>query len=54
MLDATFGWLLAEPSLSSVIAGATSPEQVARNARAGTAWEPTGEDLASIEEIFAR
>ena len=29
MLEATFGWLLAQPGLSSVIAGATSPEQIA-------------------------
>ncbi len=40
MLDATFGWLLAEPSLSSVIAGATRPEQVRQNAAASTAWTP--------------
>lgn len=35
MLGATFAWLLAQPAISSVIAGATSPEQIAANAKAG-------------------
>ena len=30
MLEATFGWLLSRPALSSVIAGATSADQVRR------------------------
>lgn len=37
-LDATFAWLLAQPVVASVIAGATSPEQVAANAAAGQTW----------------
>jgi aryl-alcohol dehydrogenase-like predicted oxidoreductase len=52
MLEATFGWLLAQPALSSVIAGATSPEQVQRNAAAATAWIPSSDDLAAIDELF--
>jgi aryl-alcohol dehydrogenase-like predicted oxidoreductase len=52
MLEATFGWLLARPSLASVIAGATSPEQVRANAAAASAWSPTGEDLAAIDALF--
>ena len=28
MLEATFAWLLAQPGLTSVIAGATKPEQI--------------------------
>lgn len=52
MLHATFGWLLAQPSLSSVIAGATSPEQVLQNAEAATAWKPTDADLAELTTIF--
>lgn len=52
MLEATFGWLLARPSLSSVIAGATSPEQVRANAAAASAWTPTSEDLAAIDALF--
>ncbi len=52
MLEATFGWLLSVPSLSSVIAGATSPEQVRANAAAATAWTPTPADRAEIDEFF--
>ena len=52
MLEATFGWLLARPSLASVIAGATSPEQVRANAAAATAWTPTADDLAAIDALF--
>lgn len=52
MLQATFGWLLARPALSSVIAGATSPEQVHANAEAATAWTPTPADLEVIDGLF--
>lgn len=52
MLEATFGWLLARPSLASVIAGATSPEQVRANAAAASAWTPTADDLAAIDALF--
>ena len=36
MADLAIGWLLSEPVVASVIAGATSPEQVAQNAAAAT------------------
>lgn len=52
MLQATFGWLLARPALASVIAGATTPEQVEANAAAATAWQPTADDIAAIDELF--
>ncbi len=52
MLQATFGWLLARPAVSSVIAGATSPAQVEANAEAGDAWRPGVDDLAAIDRIF--
>nr|WP_274637480.1 aldo/keto reductase [Microbacterium bovistercoris] len=52
MLQATYGWLLARPSLSSVIAGATTPEQVRANAAAPAAWTPDDEDLAAIDALF--
>jgi aryl-alcohol dehydrogenase-like predicted oxidoreductase len=53
MLQATFGWLLAQPGLTSVIAGATRPEQVRANAEAATAWRPSPGDVAEISRIFA-
>jgi aryl-alcohol dehydrogenase-like predicted oxidoreductase len=52
MLEATFGWLLAQPGVTSVIAGATSPEQIRQNADAATAWQPSDEDLAQISDLF--
>lgn len=52
MLEATFGWLLAQPAVSSVIAGATSAAQIEANANAAVAWTPTAEDLATIDQIF--
>lgn len=51
MLQATFGWLLAQDPVSSVIAGATSPEQIEANA-AAAAWTPDGADLARIDALF--
>lgn len=53
MLEATFGWMLAQPALASVIAGATRPEQVRQNAEAGGRWKPTPEEVARISELFA-
>ncbi|GAA1241225.1 aryl-alcohol dehydrogenase-like predicted oxidoreductase [Microbacterium phyllosphaerae] len=52
MLQAAFGWLLANPVVSSVIAGATSVEQIEANAEAGEAWRPDADELALIDDLF--
>jgi aryl-alcohol dehydrogenase-like predicted oxidoreductase len=52
MLDIAFGWLLAQPEVASVIAGATIPAQVSANAKAANAFAPTPEELAEIDKIF--
>ena len=52
MLEATFGWLLSRPALSSVIAGATSADQVRANAAAAAAWTPSDADLEAIDALF--
>jgi 1-deoxyxylulose-5-phosphate synthase len=52
MLEATFGWLLAQHPVSSVIAGATTADQVRANAAAATAWAPSVDDLAAIDELL--
>lgn len=52
MLEATYGWLLAQPGVSSVIAGATSAAQVEANAQASTAWTPAPADLEAIDALF--
>ncbi|MDG4783856.1 aldo/keto reductase [Micromonospora sp. WMMD961] len=51
MLQVAIGGLAAQPAVTSVIAGATTPEQVLANAAAGT-WEPTDEDLAALRAIL--
>ena len=50
LLDVAIGGLLAEPAVSSVISGATKPEQVRANAAAGD-WEPTQEDVAALNVL---
>jgi 1-deoxyxylulose-5-phosphate synthase len=53
MLEATFAWLLAQPGLTSVIAGATKPEQIVQNALSATSWKPSAADVAEISELFS-
>jgi aryl-alcohol dehydrogenase-like predicted oxidoreductase len=50
LLELAFAWLLAEPSVVSVIAGATKPDQVTANAAAG-GWELTPEQRAEITAL---
>ena len=50
MLDVAMGGLAAQPAVASVIAGATSRDQVEKNVAAGS-WSPTLEDLAELDEI---
>jgi aryl-alcohol dehydrogenase-like predicted oxidoreductase len=47
LLDVAIGGLAAQPAVCSVIAGATTPEQVRANAAAG-GWEPTEAELAAL------
>jgi len=53
MLEATFAWLLAQPGLTSVIAGATRPEQIRQNAAAAAAWRPSEDEIERIGAFFA-
>lgn len=50
LLDVAVGGLLAMPAVVSVIAGATKPEQVRANAKAGS-WEPTQNDVAELRRL---
>jgi len=52
MLEATFAWLLAQPGLTSVIAGATRAQQIVQNADAAAAWAPSVEEVAEISDLF--
>ena len=50
ILEIAIGGLAAQPGCASVIAGATSAEQILANAAAGE-WEPTKEELAELDKI---
>jgi aryl-alcohol dehydrogenase-like predicted oxidoreductase len=50
MTTVAIGWLAAAASVGSVIAGATSAEQVTANA-AAAGWRPSPEDLSRLDEI---
>lgn len=52
MLDVALGGLRAQPTVDSIIAGATRAEQVATNAQS-VLWEPSEDDLEAIDAIVA-
>ena len=52
MLELAFSWLLAQSPVTSVIAGATKPEQLEQNVKAG-GWKLSPEELAEIDRITA-
>ncbi|MFY1673291.1 aldo/keto reductase [Plantactinospora sp. WMMB334] len=51
LLEVAIGGLAAQPAVTSVIAGATTPDQVRANARAGQ-WQPAPDDLAALRAIL--
>jgi aryl-alcohol dehydrogenase-like predicted oxidoreductase len=50
ILELAISWLLREPVVVSVIAGATTPEQIEQNVCAA-GWSLSAEDLAQIDRI---
>jgi aryl-alcohol dehydrogenase-like predicted oxidoreductase len=50
LLEVAIGGLLARPAVTSVIAGATTPEQVRENVAAGD-WEPGVGDLEELRAL---
>ncbi len=50
LLDVAFAWLLARPAVSSVIAGATRPEQVEQNVKAGEG-SLSPDELAEVDRL---
>lgn len=53
LLELAFSWLLAHKAVASVIAGATKPEQIQKNAAAAD-WPLSDGDLKEIDTILAR
>ncbi|MDB5475192.1 MAG: aldo/keto reductase [Phenylobacterium sp.] len=52
LLELAFAWLLGHPAVSSVIAGATSSEQVQANA-ATADWALTPDEVAEVSKLVA-
>ena len=53
VLELAIGWLASMPQVSSVIAGATKPEQVIANVKGGD-WKLSAEELAEVDKITRR
>ncbi|GKY89599.1 aldo/keto reductase [Sinisalibacter aestuarii] len=50
LVELAFSWLLTRPTVASVMAGATKPEQIAANV-AATGWMLDADDLAEIDRL---
>lgn len=53
ILELAMSWLAAQPEIATVIAGATSAEQVRANAEAVEAWRLSDDDFGEIDELLA-
>jgi aryl-alcohol dehydrogenase-like predicted oxidoreductase len=53
ILELAVGWLASQPQVSSVISGATSPDQVTQNVKAGN-WKLSAEELAEVDKLTRR
>ena len=53
ILDLAMSWLAANPTVSSVIAGATKPDQLEQNVKA-IGWALGADELAEIDKITAK
>ena len=51
MIELAFSWLSSKPYVSSVIAGATRPEQVEQNAKAAD-WHLSPDEMVAVEQIL--
>jgi aryl-alcohol dehydrogenase-like predicted oxidoreductase len=51
MIELAFGWLLSQPEVSSVIAGAMTPDQVDSNVTHGLAWRLSPDELAAVPAL---
>ena len=53
LLELAVGWLVSEPQNSSVICGATTPEQLSQNVKAGE-WRLSAEELEEVAKLTNR
>lgn len=50
-VQVAIGWMIQNPVVASVIAGATRPAQIVENAKAAD-WAPSAQSLERLDEIF--
>ena len=53
LLALAFGWLLAKPAVASVIAGASTAEQLRQNANAA-GWDLAADEIAEVDRLTDR
>jgi aryl-alcohol dehydrogenase-like predicted oxidoreductase len=53
ILELAMSWLAVQPEIATVIAGATSGEQVRANAAAVESWRLSADELAEIDDLLA-
>ena len=53
ILDLALCWLASDPAVSSVIAGATKPEQIEANVAATHAWKLSAEEFAEVDALLS-
>ena len=51
MVELAFAWILARKSVGSVIAGASTPDQIRQNAAAAD-WELNTEEMDELSEVL--
>jgi aryl-alcohol dehydrogenase-like predicted oxidoreductase len=54
LLDLAFSWLLSQEVIVSVIAGATSADQVAGNVAAAEGWRLSSDEMAAVAGLLGR
>jgi aryl-alcohol dehydrogenase-like predicted oxidoreductase len=52
LLELSLSWLASQRPVATVIAGATSAEQVRSNAAAAEAWRLTDDEVAEVDELL--
>lgn len=53
LLELAFSWLRVNPAVSSIIAGATSPEQIRANV-AAVGWQLSADELGEVDRLAPR
>lgn len=53
ILELAMSWLATQPEIATVIAGATSAEQVRANAEAVEAWRLSDDEFAELDDLLA-